>query len=174
LRKGLAVGAVSLLAVPIFSLAVSAGIGARANPLLWKAAILLLGATMGVPGVFAALAVALGRRRDLLARFLPWVVRPTMIGVAAILVLQGVLFVCTVLHLVIAPGYGGALVFWGAVAGFAFVGAAFVIARIVIGLDVAAFVTALPINLRGYGLLPGGETRYLPACAPDLGGSDIN
>jgi hypothetical protein len=51
LRKGLAVGAVSLLAVPIFSLAVSAGIGARANPLLWKAAILLLGATMGVPGV---------------------------------------------------------------------------------------------------------------------------
>jgi hypothetical protein len=60
-----------------------------------------------------------------------------------------------------------------AVAGFAFVGAAFVIARIVIGLDVAAFVTALPINLRGYGLLPGGETRYLPACAPDLGGSDI-
>jgi hypothetical protein len=171
LRKGLAVGAVSLLAVPIFSLAVSAGVGARANPLLWKAAILLLGATTGV---FAALAVALGRRRDLLARFLPWVVRPTMIGVAAILVLQGVLFVCTVLHLVIAPGYGGALVFWGAVAGFAFVGAAFVIARIVIGLDVAAFVTALPINLRGYGLLPGGETLYLPACAPDLGGSDIN
>jgi Zn-dependent protease with chaperone function len=38
-------------------------------------------------------------------------------------------------------------------------------ARIVIGLDVAAFVTTRPINLRGQGLLPAAETLYLPACA---------
>jgi len=209
LRKSLAVGAVAILAVPIFSLAVSAGMGARANTLLWKSAALLLGLTLGVPGVFAALALTLGRRREWLARFLPWVVRPTMIGVAVILVLQGVLFVYTVLHLVVVTGYGGSIAFWGTVLGFAFVGAAFVVAvealrpwapeplpligielgsdwlpeltaqvariagrlnvrppaRIVIGLDVAAFVTALPINLRGQGVLPAGETLYLPACA---------
>jgi Zn-dependent protease with chaperone function len=208
-RKGFAVGGVAILAVPIFSLVVSAGIGARANPFLWKMATVLLGVTILVPGVFATLALVLGRRRELLARFLPWVVRPTMLGVAAILVLQGVLFVYTLFHLVVAMGTGGALVFWGAVAGFALAGAAFVIAveafrpwqpeplpvigvelgstwlpeltarvarvagtlnvrppaRIVIGLDVAAFVTALPINLRGHGLLPAGETLYLPACA---------
>lgn len=37
--------------------------------------------------------------------------------------------------------------------------------RIIVGLEARAFVTAMPINLRGQGLLPAAETLYLPTCA---------
>jgi Zn-dependent protease with chaperone function len=38
-------------------------------------------------------------------------------------------------------------------------------ARVIVGLEVAAFVTRIPVSLRGVGVLDAGEMLYLPACA---------
>jgi Zn-dependent protease with chaperone function len=182
------------------------------NSLLWKSSAVLLVLTVLLPSVYAALAYAIGRSRKWLARCFPWLVRPTMAGLAVLLVLHGLL--------VLYAGYllAGALSFlpilslsslvWGVLLGVGFAWVALLILieavrpwaieplpivgttlsdeqmpeltervarlaaqldakppeRIVVGLEPRAFVTSVPLKLRGHGLLPSAETLYLPTC----------
>jgi len=179
-----------------------------ATSVLWKASASLLGLTLLVPISFAGLAFTLGRRRQWLARCFPWIVRPTMLGLAGLLVLHGLLLFYAGQQLTIATDYFGPFILSGLI-GLGFVGAAVLIlleamrlrkpeplrvtglavgpdrvpgliaqiarvatrlgvrvpARIIVGMDVRAFVTRIPISLRGVEVLSAGETLYLPACA---------
>jgi len=179
-----------------------------ANSVLWRASASLLVVTLLIPVSFGGLAFALGRRRQWLARYFPWIVRPTMIGVAFLLVLHGLLILYTGLQLSVAVNYFGFFI-WASIIGLGFAGTGILIvfeavrrrqadairatglvvdserlpeltarvarvaenlnvgvpARVVVGLEVVAFVTRIPISLRGSGLLAPGETLYLPACA---------
>lgn len=182
------------------------------NSLLWKSSAVLLMLTVLLPSVYAALAYTIGRSGKWLARCFPWLVRPTMAGLAVLLVLHGLL--------VLYAGFllAGALSFlpiltlvsltWGVLLclGFAWVALLILVEavrpwaveplpivgitlsheqmpeltervarvaaqldakppeRIVVGLEPRAFVTSVPLKLRGHGLLPSAETLYLPTC----------
>ena len=179
-----------------------------ATSVLWRASASLLLVTLLIPVSFGGLAFTLGRRRQWLARYFPWIVRPTMIAVAFLLVLHGLLILYTGLQLSIAVNYVGFFI-CASIIGLGFAGTSILIvfeavrrrqadpirvtglvvdserlpeltarvarvakklnvgvpAQVVVGLEVVAFVTRLPVSLRGGGVLAHGETLYLPACA---------
>lgn len=178
------------------------------NAVLWKASASLLVLTLLLPVSFGGLAFTLGRRRQWLARVFPWIVRPTMLALACLLALHGLLLVYTGLQLTVTVEYPG-LFIWACVVGLGFAGVALLImleafrtrrpeplrvtglpvgsdrlpelmaqithvanklnvsapARVIAGLEVIAFVTKIPVSLRGVGVLSAGETLYIPACA---------
>lgn len=184
----------------------------EAEPLLWRASVALLVLTLLMPSVYAALAYTIGRRRQWLATYFPWVVRPTMVGLALLLVLQGLLVMFAGLPLSVALSFISFLslttLVWCVLWGLGFLGVALLIlveafrrwkgeplpivgielgpqqlpeltarvtrladklnarppARIVIGLEPRAFVTSVPLALRGHGVLPSAETLYLSTC----------
>jgi Zn-dependent protease with chaperone function len=184
----------------------------EADALLWKASVALLVLTLLIPSAYAALAYTIGRRRQWLATYFPWVMRPTMVGLALLLVLQGLLVMYAGLPLSVALRFISFLpltaLVWCVLWGLGFVGVALLIlveafsrwkgeplpivgielgpqqlpeltarvprlaerlnakppARIVIGLEPRAFVTSVPLALRGHGVLPSAETLYLSTC----------
>jgi Zn-dependent protease with chaperone function len=184
----------------------------EADPLLWKASVALSVLTLLMPSAYAALAYTIGRRRKWLATYFPWVVRPTMVGLALLLVLQGLLVMYAGLPLSVALSFVSSLplatLVWCVLLGLGFLGLALLIlveafsrwkgeplpivgialgpqqlpeltarvarlaeklnarppARIVIGLEPRAFVTTVPLALRGHGVLPSAETLYLSTC----------
>ena len=184
----------------------------HANLLLSKASAGLLVLTMLWPSLYASLAYGVGRSHLWLAHCFPWLVRPTMAGLSALLALQGLLVVYAgyVLGsmLTVDPALAMAVFTWCVLLGVGFAGTALLIlieafrswagepfpvigiaitpeqlpeltarvarlaeqlnakppARIIVGLEPRAFVTSLPLKLRGIGTLPPTETLYLPAC----------
>lgn len=178
------------------------------NAVLWRASAALLLVTVLVPVSFGGLAFTLGRRRLWLAHVFPWIVRPTMLALACLLALHGLLLVYTGLQLTVAVDYPAIFAYAGLV-GLGFAGVALLImfeavrtrrpeplrvtgleigsdrlpelmaqianaagklnvstpVRVIAGLDVNAFVTKIPVSLRGVGVLSADETLYLPACA---------
>ncbi len=184
----------------------------EADALLWKASVALLVLTLLMPSTYAVLAYTIGRRRNWLATYFPWLVRPTLFGLALLLVLQGLLVMYAGLPLSVALSYISFLplttLVWCVLLGLGFVGVALLIlaeafsrwkgeplpivgivlgsqqlpeltarvarlaemlnarppVRIVVGLEPRAFVTSVPLALRGHGVLPSAETLYLSTC----------
>jgi Zn-dependent protease with chaperone function len=97
-----------------------------ADALLWKASLALLVLTLLIPSAFAALAYTIGRRREWLATYFPWVVRPTLVGFALLLVLQGLLVMYAGLPLSVAltfiPFLTLTALVWCVLLGLGFVG----------------------------------------------------
>jgi Zn-dependent protease with chaperone function len=99
-----------------------------ADALLWKASLALLALTLLVPSAYAALAYTIGRRANWLASYFPWVVRPTMLALALLLVLQGLVVMYAALPLSAVLSFMPIVpLIWCVLCGLGFVGVALLI-----------------------------------------------